>query len=178
MAKYKRKKSEGKIAQKKTTIDGITFDSKMEAEYYIYLKEEKKAGRVIDFEMQPVYILQPKYINYNSTIYTEDHPKYKEIDKLRKKHNKENPDNKIGIVQAIKYISDFKITYKDGSVKVIDVKGVKTADFKLKEKMFNFRYPNLQFECVTWDGPSKAWLEYSEYEAAKKARKAAKTKKK
>ena len=44
--------------------------------------------------------------------------------------------------------------------------------------MFNFRYPNLQFECVTWDGPSKAWLEYSEYEAAKKARKAAKTKKK
>ena len=178
MDKDKRKKSEGKIAHKKTTIDGITFDSKMEAEYYIYLKEEKKAGRVIDFEMQPVYILQPKYINYNSTIYTEDHPKYKEIDKLRKKHNKENPDNKIGIVQAIKYISDFKITYKDGSVKVIDVKGIKTADFKLKEKMFNFRYPNLQFECVTWDGPSKAWLEYSEYEAAKKARKAAKTKKK
>lgn len=28
MARYKRKKSEGKIAHKKTTIDGITFDSK------------------------------------------------------------------------------------------------------------------------------------------------------
>ena len=32
MARYKRKKSEGKIAHKKTTIDGITFDSKMESD--------------------------------------------------------------------------------------------------------------------------------------------------
>lgn len=175
MAKYKRSKSEGKIAHKKTEVDGIIFDSKMESEYYTYLKAEKEAGRVEDFELQPVYILQPKYINYNFKIYTEDHPKYKEIDMLRKKHNKENPNNKIDIVQAIKYKSDFKIKYKDGSIKVVDVKGLKTADFKLKEKMFKFRYPELEFECVIWDGPSKAWLEYSEYEAAKKARKAVKS---
>lgn len=174
MAKYKRKKSEGKIAHKKTEVDGIIFDSKMESEYYIYLKAEKAAGRIIDFELQPVYVLQPKYINYNNKIYTEDHCKYKEIDKLRKKHNKDNPDNKIGIIQAIKYKADFKITYSDHTTKVIDVKGIKTADFKLKEKMFKFRYPEYTFECVIWDGPSKTWLEYSEYEAAKKARKAAK----
>lgn len=178
MARYKKNKSEGKISHKKTTIDGITFDSKMESDYYIYLKEEKKAGRVLDFELQPVYVLQPKYIYFNGVVVTENEPSYNEVNKLRIKHNKENPNNKVNIVQAIKYKSDFKITYKDKSIKVIDVKGVKTADFKLKEKMFNYKYPHIPFECVIWDGPSKAWLEYSEYEAAKKARKSAKSKKK
>lgn len=178
MAKYKRSKSEGKIAHKRTTIDGITFDSKMESDYYIYLKNEKKVGRILSFELQPIYVLQPKYIYFNNEMYTEEHPRYKEIDKLRQKYNKENPNNKIGIIQAIKYKSDFLITYKDKSTKVIDVKGLKTADFKLKEKMFNFKYPHITFECVTWDGPSKAWLEFSKYEAAKKARKTAKASKK
>lgn len=175
--RYKRSKSEGKIAHKKTTIDGITFDSKMESDYYIYLKQEKKAGRVLDFKLQPVFELQPKYFYFKGQMVTEDNPKYNEINKLRLKHNRENPNDKVNIVQAIKYISDFMITYKDGSVKVVDIKGIKTADFKIKEKMFNFRYPELNFECIIWDGPSKAWLEYSEYEAAKKARKAAKKKK-
>lgn len=178
MARYKRNKSEGKISHKKTTIDGITFDSKMESEYYTYLKEEKKAGRILDFELQPVFELQPKYIYFDGIMVTEHDPRYNDINKARQKYNKLNPDNKVNIVQAIKYKSDFKITYNDNSVKVVDVKGVKTADFKLKEKMFNFRYPHIPFECVIWDGPSKAWLEYSEYEAAKKSRKAARETKK
>lgn len=175
MARYKRKKSEGKIAHKKTTIDGITFDSKMESDYYVYLKAEKKAKRIKSFTLQPEFILQPKHFVMNGKVYIETDKDYKEADKQRKKYNKENPDNKIQIVQAIKYISDFFIVYPDDSVKTIDVKGIKTADFKLKEKMFNFKYPDMNLECVTWDGPSKKWLEYSEYEKAKKARK--KTKK-
>jgi hypothetical protein len=32
----------GKIYHKKTEIDGITFDSQTEAEYYEYLKQLKK----------------------------------------------------------------------------------------------------------------------------------------
>lgn len=179
MAKYKRKKSEGKIAHKKTTIDGIKFDSKMESEYYSYLKAEKKAGKILEFEMQPEYILQPKYFVLEGYMYVYEkglEDVYEEADRRRKKHNKANPDNKVNIVQAIKYISDFKVKYKNGAVKVIDVKGIKTADFKIKEKMFKFRYPELPFECVIWDGPSKAWLEYSEYEKAKKSRKKVKNK--
>ena len=177
MARYKRKKSEGKIAHKKTTIDGITFDSKMESDYYVYLKEEKKAGRIKNFDLQPEFILQPKHFIMNGKVHAETDDTYKEMDKLRKKHNKENPDNKIQIIQAIKYISDFQIINPDDSVKTIDVKGIKTADFKLKEKMFNFKYPSMNLECVIWDGPSKSWLEYSEYEKAKKERKKKKTKK-
>ena len=174
--RIKRKKSEGKIAHKKTTVDKIKFDSKMESEFYKYLKAEEKAGRVKNFIMQPEYILQPKYFVINGMIITEDNKDYDKHDKLRKKHNKENPNDKIDIVRAIKYIADFYIEYADGSVKVIDVKGIKTADFKIKEKMFKFRYPHLPFECVIWDNPSKAWLEYSDYEKAKKARKKAKKK--
>lgn len=167
----RRSKSEGKIAHKKTTIDGITFDSKMESQYYTYLKEEKKKGNIISFELQPEYILQPKYFVFNSQVITEDNKDYKSLDQKRRKYNKLNPNNKIDIVRAIKYKSDFYITYKDGTSKVIDVKGIKTADFKIKEKMFNFRYPHLPFECVIWDNPTKQWLEYSQYEILKKQRK-------
>lgn len=168
----KERKSMGKIAHKKTVIDGITFDSKMESEYYVYLKEEKKAGRVKDFKLQPVFILQPKYFVLNGEIITdEDEERYKAMDKIRKKHNKDNPDNKINIVQAIKYIADFDITYKDGSRKIHDTKGIKTTDFKIKEKMFNFRYPHLNFECIIWNNKEKAWVNFDAYQKSKRGNK-------
>ena len=172
MAYIKRTKSEGKIAHKKTIIDGIQFDSKMESEYYLYLKEEQKAGRVKSFTLQPEFILQPKYFVLNGEIVTSENEEYYAIkDKERKAYNKANPDNKIKIVQAIKYRSDFDVIYADGSRKIIDPKGVKTADFKLKEKMFAFRYPHLTLECVMYDGPSKTWMTYDEYREAVKERK-------
>lgn len=166
MARYKRKKSEGKIAHKKTIIDGITFDSKMESDFYVYLKAEQKAGRVLSFEMQPEFILQERFIIVEGKSISDSNP---DFDKLKRKY-------KAPINRAIKYIADFLVVYADKSTKVIDVKGIKTADFKIKEKMFNFKYPDMNFECVIWDGPSKAWLEYSEYEKAKKARKKKKSK--
>ena len=172
MAKYRRSKSEGKIAHKKTTIDGIVFDSRMESEFYLFLKDLKKKKKIKDFDMQPEFVLQPKHFVYEGQLISfDDEIKYKEYDKLRQKYNKANPDKKIAIVNAIKYKSDFTIYLNDGTTEIIDVKGIKTADFKIKEKMFAFRYPNLRLTCVTWDGSSNAWLTYDEYQAAKKARK-------
>lgn len=172
MARYKRSKSEGKIAHKKTVIDGIKFDSKMESDYYVYLKEEKKKGNVKSFSLQPVFVLQPKHFVMDGKVITEDDKDYEEKNKLRLKYNKtQEKENKIEIVQAIKYISDFEVTYKDGSQLVIDVKGLKTADFAIKEKMFAFRYPKKKLVCVTWDGPSDAWLTYNDFLAAKNTRK-------
>lgn len=171
---YKRKKSEGKISHKKTTIDGIKFDSKMEAEFYTYLKDLKKNKKIKSFELQPEFILQPKYFIYENKMYSYEEGKediYNHYDKLRKKYNKNNPDNKINIVNAIKYISDFKIYLNDGSIEIVDVKGIKTADFKIKEKMFSYRYTNLRLTCVTWHNPSKAWLTYEEYTKIKKSKK-------
>ena len=89
MAYIKRTKSEGKIAHKKTIIDGIQFDSKMESEYYLYLKEEQKAGRVKSFTLQPEFILQPKYFVLNGEIITNENEEYYAIkDKERKKHRR------------------------------------------------------------------------------------------
>jgi hypothetical protein len=50
--KNQKNKSMGKMFHKKTEIDGIVFDSQTEAEYYEYLKAEKKAGRIKSFTMQ------------------------------------------------------------------------------------------------------------------------------
>jgi len=50
--------------------------------------------------------------------------------------------------RGIKYIADFKITYSDGSVEVVDVKGYKTQVFKLKKKLLLAKYPNINFREV------------------------------
>ena len=54
--KSKKTKEMGKIFHKKTEIDGIVFDSQTEAEFYQYLKEEQKQGRVLSFEMQKTFV--------------------------------------------------------------------------------------------------------------------------
>ena len=51
----KLKRSRSKYGNKKTTIHGITFDSKWESERYLYLKSLEKAGRIKDLELQPRY---------------------------------------------------------------------------------------------------------------------------
>jgi hypothetical protein len=44
----------------KTELDGITFDSKLEASYYIYLKQLKMAGKVLFFLRQVPFHLPGK----------------------------------------------------------------------------------------------------------------------
>ncbi len=43
----------------KTNVDGHTFDSKKEAEYYEELKLKLRAGSIKGFCIQPVFILAP-----------------------------------------------------------------------------------------------------------------------
>ena len=50
--------------------------------------------------------------------------------------------------RGIKYIADFKITYSDGSVEVVDVKGYKTQVYKLKKKLLLKKYPDINFREV------------------------------
>ena len=159
------KKSMGKIFHKKTEVDGIVFDSQTEAEYYEYLKAEKKAGRIKSFTMQDEFIIQEKFLLING----------ERINSSVKGFSKLQKANPGCTVQAIKYRSDFMVHYKDGSVKVIDVKGQKTADFKIKEKMFNYMYPqyNGLYCVVKYNG---GWMEYNEAQKLKRERKKKKTK--
>ncbi len=104
-----------KYHSRKTIVDGITFDSKKEADYYCELKMQKMAGVVEDFELQPEYELQPKY-RYKGKV-----------------------------VRAIKYKADFKVKYTDGHTEVVDVKGMRTREYRMKKKMLLYRYPDIDF---------------------------------
>ena len=163
MAKGKTKKtnktdkSMGRIYHKKTEVDGIIFDSQIEAEYYEYLKNEMNMRRIRKFEMQKEFVLQDKFLLVNGERIEESNKDFKKLQKA-------NPGC---TTQAIKYIADFVVHYADGTIKVIDVKGQKTVDFKIKEKMFNYRYPeyNKLYCVVKYKGQ---WLEYNEANKIKK----------
>lgn len=121
-AKAKQSKSKKqKYNNRKTIVDGITFASKAEAIYYQELKLRKRAGDIQDFSLQPEFQLLPAF----------------------KKHGKK--------YQPMKYTADFKILHNDGSTEIIEVKGVRTRDYMLRMKLFNYRYPDLKFTEV------KAW---------------------
>ena len=103
-----------KYNAQKTSVDNIIFDSKAEANYYKSLKLLKKAGEIKDFELQPTYILQDGY-----------------------KRGKRK-------VQPITYKADFLVTYTDGRQEIIDCKGMKTEVYRIKKKIFEYKYPELE----------------------------------
>ena len=123
--------SYNKYNNKKTIVDGIKFDSEMESHYYIYLKHLREIGEVVDFILQPTYLLQEGF-NLNGKR-----------------------------IRAITYKADFKVIYKDGHEEVIDVKGKLTEEFKIKRKMLLYRYRDINFKCVQERGrkPNKYWIE-------------------
>jgi len=125
-------KKTGRIKAVKKTVDDITFDSTMEANYYEYLKAEKAAGRVLYFELQPEYQLLDSYVKYGRKI------------------------------RGIKYIADFLVVYADETEIVIDVKGRETDDFKLKRKMFDAKYPDLTLKLITYNKTTETWVDYDE----------------
>ena len=51
------KSKKAKYRAQKTSIDGHTFDSKKEAEYYCELKNRLKANDIRGFCLQPIFIL-------------------------------------------------------------------------------------------------------------------------
>lgn len=118
-----------KFHNKKTIVDGVLFDSQMESHYYLYLKELKEQGVVMDFKLQPVFILQEGF----------------------------SKDGKK--IQSIEYIADFEVTYNDGHVEIIDVKGKITEAFRIKRKILLYKYRNIDFKCVREKGrnPNKYW---------------------
>lgn len=107
-----------KYHNRKTVVDGITFDSKKESDYYCQLKMLKMAGEIDDFELQVPFELQPKY----------------------------KRDGRI--IKAINYIADFVVIYKDGHKEVVDVKGTLTDVYKIKKKMLLYKYKDIIFKEV------------------------------
>ena len=104
-------RNRSKYHSKKVIIDGIKFDSKKESEEYLRLKVLEKQGLIKDLELQKEYLLQDKFVINGKT---------------RRK---------------ITYRADF--VYYDVREKkqhVIDVKGFRTELYKLKKKLFEYKY--------------------------------------
>ena len=94
--------SKAKYGNKKVVHDGITFDSAMEAKYYDHLKRLQVQGVVTSFDLQPRFVLLPKF--------EKNGKKYREIG----------------------YTADFTVHYADGHSEVVDIKGMVTQQFELK----------------------------------------------
>ena len=107
----------------KTVADGIKFDSKLEAERYEQLKILERAGVIRDLELQPEYELIPSFKKngktWRKTVYKAD---FRYI----------LCENDKTIIEDVK-----------GSIEVI------TDVFRLKQKLFEYRYPELTIKIVT-----------------------------
>lgn len=107
-----------KYRNQKVVIDGIRFDSKAEGNRYKELKMLEKNKYITGLVLQPKFELQEKYKN-----------------------------NKGESIRAIVYKADFM--YKEnGKVIVEDVKGMETKEFKLKKKLFEYKYPEVEFKLI------------------------------
>lgn len=111
-------KKKSKYSNKRTWVDGICFDSKKEADYYCQLKLLKRAGEIKDFGLQPRYELQPTF-KKNGTTH-----------------------------RSITYVADFVVTNLDGTTDIIDIKGVETQVFKIKKKLFEYKYPDKTLKVI------------------------------
>lgn len=117
-----------KYSARRTEVDGITFASKMEAAYYSELCRLRDAGDVRSFVLQPAFVLQPTF-RKNGTLY-----------------------------RAITYVADFGVVWKDGRKTVVDVKGMKTPVFALKQKLYARLYDEPLVLVTKVKGGWKEWV--------------------
>lgn len=107
----------------KTVADGIKFDSKLEAERYAQLKILERVGVIRALELQPSFELLPSFRKNGKTW------------------------------RKTVYKADFRYILADGDRIIIeDVKGstaVITDVFRLKQKLFEYKYPEYTISIVT-----------------------------
>ncbi len=109
-----------KYGAKPTVVDGVRFASKAEAARFRQLRLLEVTGRIFDLRLQPRYELQPAFV-----------------------------DNQGRRWSAIRYSADFAYREPGNPREVVeDVKGARPAVFRLKERLFRFRYPNIDFRVV------------------------------
>lgn len=95
----------------KTTVDGITFDSRRESNRYLVLKGMEEDGIIGNLRRQVRYELVPAF----------------DVDGRH--------------YRPVYYVADFVYMDKETGREVVeDVKGVRTDVYKLKSKLFARRY--------------------------------------
>lgn len=108
-----------KYKNKKIRIDNFVFDSIAEGKRYKELCLLQKANKIKSLELQPKFELQEPF-HKNGKYY-----------------------------KAITYTADFMyLDIEKNCIVVEDVKGFQTKEFKLKQKMFEYKYKNLNLVLI------------------------------
>lgn len=139
-----RRLSKHKYNARKIEVDGIRFDSKAEADYYLYLKYLQSINEVRSFYLQPVINLLPSF-KYNGKT-----------------------------IRKMDYRLDFKVEYMDGKVEYIDVKGMATTDAKMKLKIARYLNQDKTIKWISRSykhGDDFGWAEYDELQRKRRLEK-------
>ena len=145
-----------KYHNKSTTIDGIKFASLAEGRRYQELKALKLAHKIRDFELQPRYLLQEAFRKCPACNSMQPH-----IPGSKKKHDLycQKCGEKLKLIEGMEYVGDFLVYHLDGTSTLEDVKGTKgfmDPVFKIKQKLFEYRYPEQTINIVIMPARGKA----------------------
>lgn len=128
-----------KYHAKRATFGDEVFDSTVERDYHLLLLAREQQGEIESFRRQPHYVLVESFA------------------KNGRKH------------QAITYTADFEVTYPDGRVEAVDVKGgVETEAFSIRARLFEWRYPELTLVRMRYVQKFGGWITTEEYNRKKR----------
>ena len=113
----RKQKGMSKFHSKKVSLDGIEFDSALEAQRWAQLRLLERSGDIRDLERQVPFELIPAQ---------------RDPDRVGKRGGVY--PGKV-IEQAVVYYADFVYLTREGERVVEDVKGVRTPDFVIKRKL-------------------------------------------
>lgn len=133
-----------KYNSKKIVDDGICFDSKDEMRFYEHLKKMKFKGEIVNFELQPKFVLIPKFQYRGKTE------------------------------RMATYTLDFAVYNLDGSVTYVDVKGYSTQQGEFRFKLLKYLNPDKDFRWVARSlkyGDQYGWIDYKELQKKRRAKK-------
>ena len=101
-----------KYGNRRTMVDGVTFDSAKEANRFCELKLLERSGKITGLQRQPGYTLIPKQVR----------------------------DGKM-IERPVVYKADFAYRDEETGEDVVeDVKGLKTKEYIIKRKLMLWEY--------------------------------------
>lgn len=103
-------KKKSKYRNKKVEVDGTKYDSKKEAKVFTQLQLMEKCGKIFDLKRQVSFELLPA--------------QYRVVNGKKK-----------CIERACKYIADFTYNDENMNLVIVDAKGFRTPDYKIKKKL-------------------------------------------
>lgn len=114
--------SRSKYGAKKVTVDGITFDSKKEANRWCELRLMERAGVITGLERQVKFVLIPS--------------QREKVERYSKTGKRLSDDFRC-VEREVSYVADF-VYYQDGKMVVEDTKGFKTDAYIIKRKLMRY----------------------------------------